>query len=175
MLVIADKHTLRIGRERCLARTGKTKEDGCLAGGRIHVGRGMHRKYVPLDGHEIVHDREDRLLDLARVAGSADQNLALLEVDEDGRLGAGAMSLRIELESRCREHREILGLEVGYLALRGSHKELTRKERLTRTIAYDEELATPASVGTGNGMDDVDVAGLEVMDDSLLDLRIVLH
>ena len=158
MFVVSDEHALRVGRERRLARAGKTKEDGRLAGGRIHVGRRVHGKHVLLDGHEVVHDREDRLLDLARVAGAADEDLALLEVYEYGRLGVGAMARGIELEPRRREHGEVLGLEVSYLALRGPYEELAGEECLARTVAHDQELATPASVGPGDGMDDVYVA-----------------
>ncbi|HEY8817916.1 MAG TPA: hypothetical protein VIM25_03760, partial [Candidatus Limnocylindrales bacterium] len=80
MLVVADEAPFRVGRERRLAGTRQPEEDGGVAlptdvDGRVH---GQHR----LVGHEVVHDREGALLDLAGVFGADDDDLHPLEVDE---------------------------------------------------------------------------------------------
>ena len=74
VLVVADEVALGIGRERRLAGPGKPEEDRHAAV-VVHVGRAVHREDA-FERKAVVHDREDRLLDLAGVLGAADQHFA---------------------------------------------------------------------------------------------------
>jgi len=66
----------------------------------------MHRKDV-LRREQVVERGEDRLLDLARVTGAADDDDPPAEVDQDERLTARAVSLRLGFERGQRDHGEI--------------------------------------------------------------------
>ncbi len=99
MLVVAHQRARRIRGQRRLARAGEAEEDGRLAVG-ADIGRAMHR-HDALGRQEIVEDREDRLLHLAGIRRSADEDHALGEVDRDHRAGVAAVDFRIGLEARA--------------------------------------------------------------------------
>ena len=80
------------------------------------VGRAVHRQHALLR-HEVVHDREHRLLELTGVARAADEDHALGEVQDDERAGARAVARRVGLELRRVQHREVR-VERRQLALR---------------------------------------------------------
>ena len=105
VLVIADQAAQRIGRERRLARPRQPEEDGRVAIGS-DVDRRMHRQDA-LVGHQVVHDREGALLDLAGVLGPDDDHLHPLEVDEDRGPGPRPLGLGIRLERRDADDREV--------------------------------------------------------------------
>ena len=71
---------------------------------------GVHRQDA-LVGHQVVHHREGRLLDLARVLGVADPDLLAAPGGQDYGLGAGPLGVRVGLERRGVEDREV-GLEA---------------------------------------------------------------
>ena len=83
VLVVADQRAVRIGRERGLAGAGEAEEDRDVAFGS-DVRRAVHRQHVA-QRHQVVHQREDRLLDLARILRAADQDHLPREVDQDER------------------------------------------------------------------------------------------
>src|SRR5205823_10640291 len=97
VLVIADKAARGISRKRGLAGPAQTKEQGGVRTIRVCVGRAMHRKDV-LRREQVVERGENRLLDLACVTGAADDDDPPAEVDQDERLTARAVSLRLGLE-----------------------------------------------------------------------------
>ena len=66
----------------------------------------MHAEHAAL-GQEIVHHGEYRLLDLAGVAGTADDRYALPEVENDEGLAVRVIDLRIRLEVRTVENPEL--------------------------------------------------------------------
>ena len=66
----------------------------------------MHGQHAG-PGHEVVHDREHRLLELTGVARAADENHPLREVQDDERAGARSVTNRIGLKLRRMQHREV--------------------------------------------------------------------
>ena len=100
VLVIADQAALGVGRERGLAGPGESEEERHIAR-RAGIRRAVHGEDAAV-GQQVIHDREDRLLHFAGIAGAADQHHALLEVDHDAGLGIGAVLGRIGLEIRAR-------------------------------------------------------------------------
>ena len=103
VLVVADQRALGIGRERRLARAGEAEEDRDVAV-VADVRRAVHREDA-LERQAVVHQREDRLLDLARVEGAADQHLLARRVEDDERAGARAVRRRDRPRARARAGR----------------------------------------------------------------------
>ena len=66
----------------------------------------MHRQDA-LVGHEVVHDREGALLDLAGVFGADDDDLHPLQMEEDRGPRSGAFGLRVGLERRDADDGEV--------------------------------------------------------------------
>ena len=110
MLVVAYQAPVPVGRERRLARTRQSEKQR-HAHVVADVGRTMHRQYV-FWRQQIIQQREDRLLHLARVARAHDQHQPAFEIDHDAGLRARAVALRIALEVR-REHQRELRLVIG--------------------------------------------------------------
>ena len=98
VLVVADQPPLGIGGERRLARSREAEEhrDAAVV---VDVRGAVHRQDA-LERQAVVHHREDRLLDLARVVRAADQHLRARRVQHDERAAARAVLLRIGLERR---------------------------------------------------------------------------
>lgn len=134
----------------------------------------MHGKHVVLDGQQVVHDREDGLLDLAGVLGAHDQDHALLEVDDHGGLGVGVVHGRVQLQARRRHDHEVGQAVAGKLLLSGADEHLVGKERLAGKLGDDAELAGVAAVGTGDAVDYEEPALGEVRDDLGLDAGVVV-
>ena len=111
VLVVADQRALGIGGERRLAGAREAEEDRDAPVG-ADVGRAVHREDA-LERQAVVHDGEDRLLDLARVERAADEQLGAARMQHDERAGARPVLLRV-------------GLEVG----RVQHERLGSKRRL---------------------------------------------
>ena len=174
VLVVADEQAPLGGRERGLARAGEAEEDRGAVRGGVHVAGAVHREHVVLDGHQVVHDREDRLLDLTAVLGAHHEDHALLEVDEDGGLGVGAEDLRVELEGGRGHHAEVGVAEVAQLLLVRAHEHLVDEERLARELADGDDLAGVAAVGPRQAVHHEEAALGEVTDDLALDLLVAL-
>src|SRR6186713_376231 len=83
-LVVADEMALRVGRQRRLPGARETEEHGhpTLV---VDVGRAVHREHA-LERQAVVHHREDRLLDLARVVRAPDEHLGARRVETHERL-----------------------------------------------------------------------------------------
>src|SRR5205814_6533454 len=97
--------TLRVGRQRGLARTRQAEEKShpsVIA----DIGRTMHGQNSA-GWQQVIQNREYRFLDLARVFGARNDHRALLKVDGDAGLRSGAISRRIRIEGRSEEYREL--------------------------------------------------------------------
>ena len=100
VLVVTDELSSRIGGESCLSCSGETEEYSCLMGLRIHVGRAVHREYILLNRHQIVHYGEYGFLDLSGILGTGNQYHLVLEVDNDSCLGICPVYSRIAGKAR---------------------------------------------------------------------------
>ena len=105
MFIVADQGSRGVGRQRRLAGAGQAEEDGRVAL-FADIGRAMHRQHAPR-GQKIVHHRENRLLDFARVVRAADQDQLLGEVQHDEHLGTGTVNRGDRLQVRRVQHGEI--------------------------------------------------------------------
>src|SRR6516162_7392755 len=112
MLVVADQRPVGIGRQGRLAGTRETEEDGHIAP-RSDIRRAMHR-HNTAERQQIVHDRKDRLFDLARIGRAADEHEAPSEVDDDERLRTRAVAFR--------HGQEIAGVYDGEFGLEASER-----------------------------------------------------
>ncbi len=120
---------------------------------------------------EEVEGREDRLLDLARVFGPADEHEAAREVEQDENVGAGAVALGVGLERAgvddgeaargiAREHRRVV---LGVLPAR-LDEHVGRELRVPRLLGDDADGQAVARVGPGDGVDGEQLAGAEVVE-----------
>ena len=174
VLVVANEQTSLGGRKRGLAGAREAKEDRGAVRLRVHVAGAVHGEHVLLNGEQVVHDREDGLLDLAGVLRAGDENNTLLEVDDDRGLGMGVVHRRVELEARARHDHEVRAAVVGKLLLGGAHEHLVRKERLAGKLGQDQDLARVAPVGTRDAVDHEDATLGEVRDDLIVNELVVL-
>ena len=92
VLVVADQMALGIGGQRRLPGAGETEEDRHVAV-LADVRRAVHREDA-LERQPVVHQREDRLLDLARVEGAADEDLLTGRVERRRRCPRGCRPSR---------------------------------------------------------------------------------
>ena len=158
VLVVADQAAPRVGRERRLARPRQAEEDHRVS--RLaDVDRGVHREHA-LVGQQVVHHGERRLLDLAGVFGADDDDLHPLEVDEDGRLGAGPLGRRVGLERRDADDREVgvAGLVTGQRRA----EQVAREEAGPGRLRVDAQRPAMGGSGSDRGVLDVQVAVREV-------------
>ena len=162
MLVVADEQTAGVCRQRGLARTRQAKQHRGVAGVRVDVGRAVHGQHAVLDRQQVVHEREDGLLDLAGVARARDNHPAAREVEHDGRLGVGAVGGRVAAVPWRGEHRDVGVAKVGELLGRGAHEHLVDEQRLARTLADDADLARVGAVGAGQAVHHIEAASVEV-------------
>jgi hypothetical protein len=159
VLVVADQRPLGVGRERRLPRPGEAEEDRdvvVVADVRGAVHREDARERKP-----VVHQREDRLLDLARVERAADQHLLPRRVQDDERPRARPVRLRVGLEAGRVQH-ERVGLEAAQLVLGRVDEHRPREERVVRAGRDDADGDALLRVGARERVDDVDVAAAEV-------------
>src|SRR5690606_15694056 len=90
VLIIPDQVSFGVGGKRGLPGARQAEEDGDVAG-LPQVGGAVHGEGL-VPGEQVVHYREDGLLDLAGVARAADEDLGAGEVQDDEGAGAGAMA-----------------------------------------------------------------------------------
>ena len=129
MLVVADQRSLRVRGERRLPGAGEAEEDRHLAV-LTHVRRAVHRQDA-LERQPVVHDRENRLLDLARVERASDQDLALTRVEDDEGAGARAVDGGIRLDLGGVEDDDV-GVKRVRLVRRRRDEHRLREERVVR-------------------------------------------
>ena len=98
VLIVADKPAGRIGGERRFAGARQTEEERRISAGP-DVGGAMHREDA-VQRQEEIHQRKDRLFDLAGVYRVADDAELLGEVEEDEGFRCGAVDLRKSFERR---------------------------------------------------------------------------
>ena len=153
VLVVTDQRALGVGREGRLARAREPEEDGDVAV-LSDVRRAVHRQDA-LEREPVVHDREDRLLDLARVERAADQHLAPGRVEDDERAGAGAVGVRVGLDGR-RVQDDDVGHERVQLLDRRRDEHRLREERVIRAAGDHADADAMGGVGAGERVDDVE-------------------
>ena len=162
VLVVADERAGRIGRQRRLARPREAEEQGDVVLRRAVIGAAVHREH-PLLGQVIVHDAEDALLDLAGVAGAADQHHALRQVQEDERGAAGAVTLRLGLQVGDVDHREV-GDEIrqhAQILLADEH--VAGEEVVPGVLGDDADVDAVAGIGAGVAVEDEHVLAQQVL------------
>jgi hypothetical protein len=137
VLVVADQLPRRISRERRLAGAGQAEEQRHVAVGS-NIGRAVHREHV-LSRQQEVHDAEGALLDLAGVVRPGDHHGLRAEVDDDRHLGAGAVLLRVEFETR-RGVEGPVRLEGRVLLRRRSQEQAAREQGVPRLLGDGADL-----------------------------------
>ena len=161
VLVVADQASLRIGRERGLPGTAEAEEDARITAG-AHVDRGVHRQHA-LVGHQVVHDGERGLLDLAGVLRPDDDDLHPPQVEQDRRAGAGPVGRRVGLEAGHVDDREV-GDEGREVLLRRPAEEVAGEDAGPGGLGVDAEAAAVLGVRT-----DVHVLCVELLVRDVLD------
>ena len=162
VLVVADQMALGIGGERRLAGP-REPEEHRHAPVAAHVRGAVHRHHVA-QRQPVVHDREDRLLDLARVVRPPDEHLRTGRVQDDERAGARAVHLGIGLDGGRVQH-ERFRLVPTELLLGRIDEERLREQRVPRAVGDDPERQAVRGIGAGERIDDIDVLLVEVGDD----------
>ena len=148
VLVVADQHPLRVGRERGLAGARQAEEQRHVVGvAAAVVGRAVHRHHALL-GKQVVEDAEDALLVLAGVGGAADQDQPLLEGDGDHRLGAAAVPGRVGLEARAVEDGEA-GHEAGELGRLRAAQHVADEEAVPGELGDHPDVQPVGRIGAG--------------------------
>ena len=149
VLVVADEPARRVGRQRRLAGAGEAKEERRVA--RLpDVGRAVHGEHAGL-GKQVIHDREHRLLELARVARAADDDGARGEVQHDEGAGARAVPRRVGLELGGVVHHEVRR-ERGEVLLVGTNEHVADERRVPRV---GQDVADAQAVGRVGAAEEV--------------------
>ena len=118
----------------------------------------MHRKHT-LGRQEIVECGEDRLLDLAGVAGSADDHDPAAEVDQDEGFAVRAITLRLGHHRRQRHDREVR-LEVHQLVRGRPDEQVASEKAVPRELRDDPHPQPKARVRARKHVLRVDVVGV---------------
>ena len=145
VLVVADEHAIRIARQRRLAGAREAEEQRDVAR-RPDVGRTMHRQHA-LQRQDVIQDREDRFLHLARVARPADQHELLREADRDHDVGVDAVALGIRFEARRVDHRELGRGFAGRLRI--VDEQVAAEETVPRVLGDDADRQAVGGIGAG--------------------------
>ena len=156
VLVVADQRTFRVGGERRLARAREAEEDGDtpVVG---DVRRAVHREDA-FERQAVVHDGEDRLLDLARVERAADEELGSPRMEHDERTGARAVVRRDGLEVG-RVQDEGGRLKGCGLVGRQLDEHRLREECVVRVRCDDAHADPVRRIGSGPRIDHVERIG----------------
>jgi hypothetical protein len=123
----------------------RPKKTAASSGRHGVVGRAMHRHHA-LAGKDVVQQREDRLLVLARIFGVGDQDQLLLEVQRDHRVCAAAVPFGIGLEARAVDDRE-LGYEGVKLRALGTAQQVADEEVVPRQFADNTHVEAMLGIG----------------------------
>ena len=144
VLVVADQHAVRIGRQRGLAGAGEAEEQRHVAV-LADIGRAMHRHHA-LRRQKVIERREHRLLHLAGVVAAADQDHLAGEIERDDGLAAHAMLLRIGLEARQAEDGEF-GNVAGEFGALGAAQQRADEHRVPGELGIDAGLDAVFRIG----------------------------
>ena len=163
VLVVADERSQRVGRERRLPvpeRPKKMTESPAWP----TLTAGVHRQHA-LVGHQVVHDREGRLLDLAGVLGADDDDLHPPHVNQDRGLGTGPLGRRVGLERRHVQDREV-GDERRQLLGRGPAEEVLGEDAGPGGLGVDAERPAVRRMGADEGVLGVEVLRRDVLEEA---------
>ena len=160
VLVVADEAARGVGRERRLPGAGEAEEDRGVAV-LAHVRRAVHRENA-VERQQVVEDREDGLLDLAGIAGAADDRELLTEVEDDERLGPRPVGHRVRLEARRRDDREVGDVPARLLDRPVLEEHRPGEEAVPRLLRDDADGETVIGVGPAPDVLHEDVAALQV-------------
>src|SRR5699024_8861958 len=105
---------------------------------------------------------EYRLLDLPGVSGAGDEHQLLREVDDDGRLGVGAVHLGNAVEIRGYHQGEICVAEVLKLLGGGADQELVDEQILAGQLVDDAELSGIFLICAGKSVEHEQILLLQV-------------
>ncbi len=128
----------------------------------------MHRKNT-LERQIVVHCGEYSLLDLARVARTADNCALGLVVEKDSSLRTCSVNLGNALEAGSCDNGEERITEVSKLLLSRSDKQVSDEEILACELVYDSELLCVLGVCTCKAVEHIDVSVLEISNNLSLD------
>jgi hypothetical protein len=107
----------------------------------------VHRKDT-FGRQQVVERGEDRLLDLARVLGAADEHGVPAEVDQDEGLAVGSVAGRVGLHRREGHDGEI-GLEFEQLVGCRPDEQVAREQAVPRELGDHANAKPVVRVGTG--------------------------
>ena len=122
----------------------------------------MHGEHTLL-GHQIVHDGEDGLFDLAGILAAGDEDQLLLIVDHDGGLGVGVVPLGHALKAGGGDDGEVGDIAL-QLLLGGPQQQLVDEQVLRGQLVDDAEGLGILGVGTGIAVEDEDLPVLQIGD-----------
>ena len=163
MLVVADQGARGVGRQGRLAGAGEAEEDRAVAL-RADIGRAVHRQHVARRQHEI-EIAEHRFLDLAGIAGAADQHQPLGEIDEDEGLGADAVEFA-GWRGNSGACRIVKAGSKSASSAAGGRMNMLRANRLCQALSADHPHRQPVfRIG----------AGIEILDEQLAALQVGEH
>ena len=160
MLVVTDQRPISFGRQRRLARTRQPEENRNVPVGTL-VGRAVHSQHAPLR-QQVVHDREDRLLDLAGITGAADNDESLREVQEDERFTPRVVDLGNGVELRAMNDHEVRLETVQRLGIKLTQEHVAGEHAVPRGLRDDAQRKPVLGIGTGVAVLHEDVTALEI-------------
>ena len=147
VLVVADEPAPRIARQRRLPRARQAEEQRRVV--RSPDVRGtVHRQHAA-QRQEVVHHREDRLLDLAGVAGAADQHEPLGQVQQDEDARAGPVRRGIRFDRGRVDHREPRRVIGVHLSRRPRQEHRAREQAVPGALGDDPDRQPILPVGAG--------------------------
>ena len=146
VFVIADQHARGIGRQRGLAGARQAEEDGAVVGVADGVVGGTMHRHDALFRQQIVQQREDRLLVLARIGRVADQDQLAREVQRDHRLAAAAVAHRIGPEARQVDD-GIFGRETRQLVLGRAYQQGADEQVVPGQFVDDPHVQAVVGIG----------------------------
>jgi hypothetical protein len=114
-----------------------------------------------LDREQIVGRRKKRLLHLSGVKRPADEYLLAFEINAHKRLRVRSVSLRLSLEERGRQDREI-GFEILEFRWVGTAEQLPCEQRMPGEFAHDAQPDPVFRIGSHEPVNDKKLASLEV-------------
>ena len=126
VLIVANQVAIRICREGGLTRPRESKKQGGITA-FTHIRRAVHGHDIFFWQQKVLY-REHRLLHFPGIAHPGNEHFALTEIDDDGGIGMGTVTLRIANEVRDIEYFP-LGL-VGWIVGIGTNEHVARKQRL---------------------------------------------
>ena len=169
MLVVTDQLTLRVGRQRGLAGSRQTEEDGRFTL-LVRVGRAVHRSHA-LQRKQVVHVGEHTLLHLTAVPGVDDHLHLLREVEDDGRLRVQTQLLVVlYLGFRSVQNHEIGLAVLLQLLVRRTDEHVLHEVSLPGNLHDETDLQTRVLVGAAERINYVKLLARELLGSDLLQL-----